>query len=98
MNGMNEANAIIGRFVWSKAGRDKSRLFIVVDRCDDDHVLIADGKLRLVENPKKKKLKHLMITGKSAWSDDERPISGSPAGNADLRAAIQRYMDEEVSV
>ena len=49
----------IGRFAYSKCGRDRKRLFCVVDRIDEDFVLIADGKLHKVETPKKKRLKHL---------------------------------------
>jgi len=43
----------------SKSGRDKGRVFIVVDIIDDSYVLIADGDLRKIEKPKKKKIKHL---------------------------------------
>lgn len=49
----------IGQIVKSKAGRDKDRVFIIVDIVDDVYVLIADGDLRRVEKPKKKKIKHL---------------------------------------
>ena len=53
---MNGLDAVIGRFVWSKAGRDKDRLFVIIDIADDAHVLIADGDLRPVVKPKRKKL------------------------------------------
>lgn len=49
----------IGQFVRSKAGRDKDRVFIIVDVIDDQYVLIADGDLRRIGNPKRKKIKHL---------------------------------------
>ncbi len=49
----------IGQVVSSKSGRDKDKIFIVIDILDDKYVLIADGDLRKVEKPKKKKVKHL---------------------------------------
>ncbi|WP_432404449.1 RNA-binding protein [Wukongibacter sp. M2B1] len=49
----------IGQFVKSKAGRDKDRVFIVIEIIDELYVLIADGDLRKMENVKKKKIKHL---------------------------------------
>lgn len=49
----------IGQFVRSKAGRDKSRVFIIVDVIDDQYVMVADGDLRRIGNPKRKKVKHL---------------------------------------
>ena len=42
----------------SLAGRDKGRKFVIVGVLDDEHVYIADGKMR---KPKKKKLKHLRV-------------------------------------
>ena len=50
-----------GSLVYSIAGRDKGSLFLVLKR-DDDFVYLADGKLRRIENPKKKKLKHVNKT------------------------------------
>ena len=48
----------IGQIVVSKAGRDAGRAFVIVGVADDAHVLIADGQLRGLSRPKKKKLKH----------------------------------------
>ncbi len=48
-----------GQIVRSLAGRDKGQILIVVDRFDNSHVLIVDGKRRLLDKPKKKKEKHL---------------------------------------
>lgn len=53
---------IIGMIAVSLAGRDKHRAFAVVGRLDDEHLLIADGRLRRAEKPKKKKLRHLSVT------------------------------------
>lgn len=49
----------LGRVVLSRAGRDRGRYFVVVGKVDEQFVLIADGELRKLQNPKKKKLKHL---------------------------------------
>lgn len=49
----------IGQVVRSKKGRDQNRLFLVIGKVDKDHVLVADGDLRKIEKPKKKKVKHL---------------------------------------
>ena len=48
-----------GQIVRSLAGRDKGQILVVVDRFDDSHVLVVDGKRRLLDKPKKKKEKHL---------------------------------------
>jgi LSU ribosomal protein L14E len=54
-------NDLIGKVVLSKAGRDKDHLYVVVRQIDDDYVLLANGDTKLIEMPKKKKIKHLSI-------------------------------------
>lgn len=50
-----------GRIVLSKAGRDKGR-FLIVLSSSGGMALIADGKERPMENPKRKKFMHLQLT------------------------------------
>lgn len=52
----------LGQVVKSKAGRDKSRIFIVVAIINREYVLVADGVLRKIEKPKRKKIKHIELT------------------------------------
>lgn len=49
----------VGRVVLSKAGRDQGHYFVIVDVIDENYVAIANGCQRKVDNPKKKKIKHL---------------------------------------
>lgn len=87
-------DTIIGRYVWSKSGRDKDRLFIIIDLCDDQHVLVADGELRRVGKPKKKKLKHLNITNKIAEEINTIVTMKKRLLDADLQRAINNYNEE----
>ncbi len=48
---------LIGQFVKSKAGRDKDRIFIIIEIVDEVYVRIVDGDLRRIESPKRKKIK-----------------------------------------
>ena len=84
-------DTIIGRYVWSKSGRDKDRLFIIIDLYDDQHVLLADGELRPAGNPKKKKLKHLNITNKIAEEINMIVTMKKKLLDADLQRAINSY-------
>lgn len=52
---------VVGQVVKSRAGRDKGNVFLVLEILDDKHALIIDGDLRKLDNPKKKKVKHLTI-------------------------------------
>ena len=63
------------RIVRSKAGRDKGRLSIVLREDTDGYLEIADGMLRTLDKPKRKKLRHLETVlesydcGESALTD-----------------------------
>ena len=54
-------NLTVGQLVKSRAGRDKGIYFIVLKIIDEKHVLIVDGDARKLDNPKQKKIKHMII-------------------------------------
>jgi len=97
IKGENCLDNIIGRYVWSNAGRDKDRLFVIVGIVDDNHVLVADGDLRRIDNPKKKKLKHLRITQKVA-EEISQAASLKKITDKDLQDAVLRYKHELTTV
>ena len=49
------------KFIISLAGRDKGRIFVVVDDSEENYVSIADGMLRSVDKPKRKKRRHVQL-------------------------------------
>jgi len=49
-----------GMLAKSKAGHDKGNIYVIYD-VDDTYVYLIDGKIRKIENPKKKKIKHVQI-------------------------------------
>ncbi len=65
----------VGTVVCSKAGRDKGRFFAVVSLCGE-YAEIANGALRKISAPKRKKLRHLAPTStvleSAALSDDKQ--------------------------
>ncbi len=58
---MNKQLPTVGSVVLAKAGRDAGRLFVVLDVIDDAYLMLCDGKLRKVEKPKKKKIRHVRL-------------------------------------
>lgn len=49
-----------GYLALSKAGRDKDRIYVILDN-DEEYVYLTDGKYKKIEYPKKKKRKHIEI-------------------------------------
>ena len=86
----------IADLVISVSGRDKNRVFMVTEILDSNYVLIADGMLRKLEKPKKKKIKHLE---KSPFVLNERLLQkiseGKKITNAELRKTLRTLMDVE---
>lgn len=53
---------LLARVVISKSGRDQGRMFVIVKVVNERFVMIVDGDLRKVENPKMKNVRHLQMT------------------------------------
>ncbi|MGN1080521.1 MAG: hypothetical protein ACI4QV_00355 [Acutalibacteraceae bacterium] len=71
-----------GRIVVSKKGKDKGRFLVIVE--DNCEIFVADGKLRPLEKPKKKNLKHLALT--NSYLDEAQM-----ATNRSLRKALEAF-------
>ena len=87
--------ARIGDVVISTAGRDKGKIFLVID-IYGKFAYIADGKVRKVLNYKKKNIKHLIKAAKASLKGDADKIKrGEPYGNERLNKAIKRAIQNK---
>ncbi|MDL2310847.1 KOW domain-containing RNA-binding protein [Peptostreptococcaceae bacterium OttesenSCG-928-C18] len=77
-----------GQVVRSIKGRDKGRIQMVIDILDESHVLVVDGKKRKVENPKKKKIKHLQKSNTVLKLD-------SCINNSQIRKMLKVFEEKE---
>ena len=59
-----------GSLVYSRAGKDKGKLFLVLS-LEGEYAYLLDGDTRKLNNPKKKKLKHINKTNKVCELDFE---------------------------
>ena len=76
-----------GQIVFSKKGRDKGKPFIVVD-AHQEYLYLADGKLRTLTRPKKKKIVHIQSTSYIA----DLTTDGRVLQDADLRKQINKFV------
>lgn len=81
-------NIVLGQVVYSKAGRDAGKIFIITGLIDASYVYISDGDLRRVENPKKKKIKHLVITKDIIDTIAQKISADIKITNAEIRKAL----------
>ena len=84
----------IADVVVSKAGRDAGSLFYVLE-ADDTYLLLADGKGRRIEKPKRKKRKHTSKVLRSETRVAEKLRSGDKVLNSELRRDLA-YISREM--
>ena len=86
---MNIADIVI-----SINGRDAGKLFIVIGT-DNEYSLIANGKNRRYEKPKRKKNKHLKFENKADSLITEKLIEGGKVTNNEIRRFLAEYTAEK---
>lgn len=88
-----QKNEYLGRVVFSKAGRDKGKKMLIIGVINDEYVYLTDGSLRRVEKPKKKKLKHLVITDLISEEIKDDLLSEKKVSNTKIRKFLQLVDD-----
>ena len=73
--------------VKSIAGRDAGDLFFVLET-QGDFLLLADGKRRRIESPKRKRVKHVAFVAQSDVPVAWKIRSSEKITNSELRKAI----------
>jgi ribosomal protein L14E/L6E/L27E len=80
---------IVGTVVFSKKGRDKGKVMVVLS-ADGEYLYLADGKLRTINKPKKKKIKHVQPTNTLLKM---QPECGRALQDADIRKQLRQYVE-----
>ena len=90
---------MIADVVLSTAGRDKGKLFYVI-RMNETHLLLANGKDRVLEKPKQKKRKHAQLVRRAASPVAQAIKAGETVRNCELRrdlAAIRQVLQSNAN-
>ncbi len=83
----------MGSFVQSIAGRDKGMLFLVI-AIEDNYVYLVDGDIRKVENPKRKKMKHVELTRFFDGNIAEKIAKKNKITNQDIKRIIKEIQEK----
>lgn len=79
--------------VRSDAGRDKGKLFVVLG-VEGEILLLADGKSRKVEAPKRKKRRHVLFVSSEATRLSDKIKCEEKVTNSEVRRTLAAYRDE----
>ena len=80
----------ISDVVLSTAGRDQGELFYVIE-ADETYVMLANGKDRTLEKPKRKKLRHIQKVLRSETRVAEKLRLGDKVLNSELRRDLAYF-------
>lgn len=83
----------IGQVVYSTMGRDQEQYF-VVSGIEDEYVYLIDGKLRRVDKPKRKKLKHIKPTHIVISSIKEKLLKKESFLDAEVRKQLKNILEQ----
>ena len=81
---------MIGKFATSKAGHDKTKLYVIINE-DSEYVYLVDGDLKPIYKPKKKSKKHIQIINRVDETIQNKLENGQIIYNEDIKRAIKLY-------
>ena len=84
----------VGQLVISKAGRDKGEYFLAV-QVAGEYVYLVNGKSRRIDQPKKKKIKHIQSTHWLSRNVAEEIGAYVKLSNADIQKEIAALLEKE---
>ena len=78
-----------GSFCRSQAGHDKGNVYIIVET--EPNIMVADGKIKQLSNPKRKNPRHLEIL---SYRDGEldKKLAGGRLQDTDIKYSIRNYL------
>lgn len=80
--------------VLSLTGRDKGRLMLVMAE-EGDFLLLANGRARRAESPKRKRRKHVSYQGSSDGRTARKLLESGRLTNSDIRKALSLWTGDE---
>ena len=83
----------IGDIVISTMGRDRGGYFIVIE-ITENYVYLVNGALRKIDNPKKKKIKHIELTSMHEENIANRVKNKHKITNQDIKKALKGILRE----
>ncbi len=81
----------------SKAGHDKDKIYVIIKE-DTEYVWLADGKIKTVDNPKKKRKKHIQSI--KYFNNEEIQTSlleGKKVSDLEIVMILKKYKKQQMS-
>ncbi|MFA9376757.1 MAG: RNA-binding protein [Lachnotalea sp.] len=80
----------VGMLATSKAGHDKNAIYVIIGN-ENEYLYLVNGKNHLLENPKKKNIKHIQVI-KHVDEDFQNKLTGNnKIQDEDIKRVIKLY-------
>lgn len=83
----------IGSVVYSRSGRDRDRVYMIwkTDPDKEGYVLVVDGDVRTLDNPKRKNVKHLSYKGEDLPQIADKLQNDQTVYDSEIKSALRAY-------
>ena len=81
----------------SKAGHDKDKVYVIIKE-DAEYVWLADGKIKTMANPKKKRKKHIQII--KCFNNEEMRLElleAKEISDLEIMMVLKKYKKQQMS-
>ena len=81
----------------SKAGHDKNKIYVIIKE-DAEYVWLSDGKIKTMDNPKKKRKKHIQPI--KYFNNEEMRTSlleGKKVSDLEIVMVLKNYKKQQMS-
>ena len=82
------SDIVTSDIVASLCGRDRGALMMVVGLDSEGYALLCDGRLRKIEKPKRKKLRHVRLVCHMDCPAAQKLRAGERLSNSEIRRAL----------
>ena len=86
-----QKEVFVGSIVYSKAGRDRGKCYIIVRLDDKGYAYVANGSEKALSAPKRKNVKHLEPIGEVNDTIQEKLLSEKQVFDSEIKSALRQY-------
>ena len=88
---------MIGFLASSKAGHDKDIIYVIIKE-DTEYVWLADGRIKTISKPKKKRKKHVQIIKYFNNEDmQSKLLEGEAVSDLEIMMILKKYKKHQMS-
>lgn len=86
-----QKEVFVGSIVYSKAGRDRGKCYIIVRFDEKGYAFVANGEEKTLASPKRKNLRHLDSGGEINQVIGDKLLSGKQVFDSEIKSALRAY-------